>query len=77
MAAASQPPVDRPESTRPHGSLTIRNSFSRYGMSSWVIASPYGPTFSVFTEYEVSKYGLASRIVTMTTFDKLPAVQAS
>ena len=31
-----------------------RNVFSMYGISSYVIASPYGPRFAEFTAYESS-----------------------
>jgi hypothetical protein len=57
-ASDSHPPVDPPESTRAYGSRITRNRFSTSGMSSCMIASPYGPTFTEFTAYESSKYGV-------------------
>ncbi len=48
-AAASQPPVDPPDRMRAYGSRMTRKRFSTSGISSCMIASPYGPLFTEFT----------------------------
>src|SRR5438067_408522 len=63
-ASDSHPPVEPPSSQRAHDSLMTRNLFSISGMSSCMIASPYGPTFTEFTAYESSKYGVGCWKVT-------------
>src|SRR6058998_3037218 len=63
-AAASHPPVDPPERIRAYGSRMMRNRFSISGISSCMIASPYGPLLAEFTAYESSKYGVGCCQVT-------------
>src|SRR5215831_17387763 len=63
-ASDSQPPVDPPESHLAHGSLITRYRFSISGINSFMIASPYGPMFTLFTAYESSKYGVGCWNVT-------------
>src|SRR5215831_2887912 len=70
-AAASQPPVDPPERMRAYGSRITRKRFSISGMSSCMIASPYGPLLAEFTAYETSKYGVGCWNVTAIMRGKL------
>ena len=44
-----------PSSVRARGSPMARNAFSTCGISSRVMASPYGPLFTELTTYESSK----------------------
>ena len=54
----------------------MRNVFSSVGISSVMIASPYGPAFAEFTQYELSKYGVGCSIVTRTARGKSSDVHA-
>ena len=42
-----------------------------------MIASPYGPTFTEFTAYESSKYGVGCWKVTTTILGKSSFIQSS
>src|SRR6185369_11876263 len=74
-ASDSQPPVDPPSSQRAHGALITRYRFSISGISSCMIASPYGPTLTEFTAYESSKYGVGCWNVTTMTRGKSSRIQ--
>src|SRR6516225_3680110 len=63
-AALSHPPVEPPERIRAYGSRITRKRFSISGISSCMMASPYGPLFTEFTAYESSKYGVGCWNVT-------------
>src|SRR5580698_11663894 len=60
-ASDSHPPVDPPVNMRAYGFLMIRNFDSTAGISSFMIASPYGPLFAELTAYESSKNGVGCR----------------
>jgi hypothetical protein len=67
IARVCQPLVDAPSRTRPYGFRMMRNFSSSAGITSSTMASPYGPLFAEFTEYESGKKGVCcSRLMAMT-----------